>query len=142
MHAPVFLLLLLPALAALPLARRGGRIRAALAGAALLSLVLALARPVVRIPRRAGTVVVVADRSASLPPAERDAQKALLDAVAARRAGGEKLGVVSFGETAAVRWMYDLFMRETDGAVADMPASAFGQLAKAWQAARAVDAGK
>ena len=41
-----------------------------------------------------------------------------------------------------VRWMYDLFMRETDGAVADMPASAFGQLAKAWQAARAVDAGK
>ena len=66
MHAPVFLLLLLPALAALPLARRGGRIRAALAGAALLSLVLALARPVVRIPRRAGTVVVVADRSASV----------------------------------------------------------------------------
>lgn len=46
------------------------------------------------------------------------------------------------GETAAVRWMYDLFMRETDGAVADMPASAFGQLAKAWQAARAVEAGK
>ena len=102
MQAPVFLLLLLPALAALPLARRGGRIRAALAGAALLSLVLALARPVVRIPRRAGTVVVVADRSASLPPAERDAQKALLDAVAARRAEGERLGVVAFGETAAV----------------------------------------
>ena len=102
MQAPVFLLLLLPALAALPLARRGGRVRAALAGAALLSLVLALARPVVRIPRRAGTVVVVADRSASLPPAERDAQKALLDAVAARRAEGERLGVVAFGETAAV----------------------------------------
>ena len=102
MNAPVFLLLLLPALAALPLARRGGRVRAALAGAALLSLVLALARPVVRIPRRAGTVVVVADRSASLPPAERDAQKALLDAVAARRAEGERLGVVAFGETAAV----------------------------------------
>jgi len=101
-QAPVFLLLLLPALAALPLARRGGRIRAALAGATLLSLVLALARPVVRIPRRAGTVVVVADRSASLPPAERDAQKALLDAVAARRAEGERLGVVAFGETAAV----------------------------------------
>ncbi len=102
MQAPVFLLLLLPALAALPLARRGGRVRAALAGATLLSLVLALARPVVRIPRRAGTVVVVADRSASLPPAERDAQKALLDAVAARRAEGERLGVVAFGETAAV----------------------------------------
>ena len=101
MNAPVFLLLLLPALAALPLARRGGRVRAALAGAALVALVLALARPVVRIPRRAGTVVVVADRSASLPPAERDAQKALLDAVAARRAEGEKLGVVAFGETAA-----------------------------------------
>ena len=84
MQAPVFLLLLLPALAALPLARRGGRIRAALAGAALLSLVLALARPVVRIPRRAGTVVVVADRSASLPPAERDAQKALLDEIVRR----------------------------------------------------------
>jgi hypothetical protein len=101
LHSPVFLLLLLPALAALPLARRGGRVRAALAAAALLALVLALARPVVRIPRRAGTVVVVADRSASLPPAERDAQKALLDAVAARRAEGEKLGVVAFGETAA-----------------------------------------
>ena len=85
MNAPVFLLLLLPALAALPLARRGGRVRAALAGAILLSLVLALSRPVVRIPRRAGTVVVVADRSASLPPAERDAQKALLAAVEARR---------------------------------------------------------
>lgn len=102
MNAPVFLLLLLPALAALPLARRGGRVRAALASAALLSLVLALARPVVKIPRRAGTVVVVADRSASLPPAERDAQKAMLDAVAARRAEGERLGVVAFGETAAV----------------------------------------
>ena len=102
MNSPVFLLLLLPALAALPLARRGGRVRAALAGAALLALVLALARPVIKIPRRAGTVVVVADRSASLPPAERDAQKALLAAVEARRAEGEKLGVVVFGETAAV----------------------------------------
>lgn len=46
------------------------------------------------------------------------------------------------GDTSAVRWVYSFFMDATDGAVKRMPSAAFGQLAKAWQAARPVDAGK
>ena len=46
------------------------------------------------------------------------------------------------GETSALKWMYALFSDATGGAVKRMPSAAFGRLAKAWQAAKPVDAGK
>jgi hypothetical protein len=46
------------------------------------------------------------------------------------------------GETAALKWAYRFFLDATDGAVASMPGTAFGQLVKAWQTAKPVDVGK
>ena len=46
------------------------------------------------------------------------------------------------GEAAAIRWVYDLFMRATEGAVAKLPGSAFSDLMREWQAAKAVEPGK
>jgi len=46
------------------------------------------------------------------------------------------------GEQTAIRWVYDLFMRATDGAVAKVPGSAFGDLMKEWQTARPAEPGK
>lgn len=46
------------------------------------------------------------------------------------------------GETSALKWMYALFSDATGGAVKRMPSVSFGRLARAWQAAKPVDAGK
>ena len=87
---------------ALPRALAGSRVRIALAAATLALLAAALARPVVRIRRNGGMLVVVADRSASLPPEERQAEQRMIDAIHRRRSEGGSLAVVSFGERAAI----------------------------------------
>ena len=46
------------------------------------------------------------------------------------------------GETASLKWMLRFFKDATDGAVGRMRSADFGRLAKAWQAAKPVDAGK
>lgn len=100
--APAWLLLLLPLSLALlrwPPASRAGRL---LRGLAFLLVVLALARAALRIPGRASTVVVVADRSASMPA---DAVARELEVIAALRGAmqpGDRLGIVSFAGGAAV----------------------------------------
>ena len=46
------------------------------------------------------------------------------------------------GETAALKWMLRFFKDATDGAAGRMASADFGRLAKAWQAAKPVDAVK
>ena len=72
-----------------------------LAWIALALAVAAILRPTVPARRPGGTLVVVADRSASLPAAERESQAALIESLERNRPEGAKLGVVAFGETAA-----------------------------------------
>ncbi|HEY8458910.1 MAG TPA: VWA domain-containing protein, partial [Blastocatellia bacterium] len=70
--------------------------------ALLLTILLALCGLAVRLPSRKGTVVVVADRSLSMP---QDAEAAQLEAIELiRRAmtSDDRLAVVSFGQTAAI----------------------------------------
>ena len=65
-------------------------------------LLLALCGLSVRLPVRSGTVVLVADRSLSMPPGSDALQKEAADIVHSAMRSGDKLAVVSFAETAAV----------------------------------------
>ena len=76
--------------------------RGALRSAAYALLLLALARPATEMSRRNGTLVVVADRSASIAPSELASQGKLISAASSRMKGDEKLGVVSFAAAAEI----------------------------------------
>ncbi len=65
-------------------------------------LVLALARPAVLLPRRGGTLVVVVDRSASMPDGSAEVGEEIVRRLEASRPRGDALAVVSFGARAAV----------------------------------------
>jgi hypothetical protein len=99
---PVWLFLLVPLGLSLWLWRMPTRLLTALRVSALLLAVLALAGLSLRLPSRAGTVVVVADRSASMPPGSESAQKEVIDLIASAMGPDDRLGVVSFGENVAV----------------------------------------
>lgn len=99
---PVWLLLALP-LAALWLVRPlPSRALRGLRAAALVLIVLALAKPVLKLPATGGCVVVVADRSDSMPPEARADQAAVIRRLQAAMRPGDLLGVVSFARAAAV----------------------------------------
>lgn len=70
--------------------------------AVLVFLVLALARVSVRLPRRGGTLVVLADRSASMPADASEIEQEVIRRLEASRGGGDRLAVVAFGRRAAV----------------------------------------
>ncbi len=74
----------------------------ALRAAAYALVLFALARPATEMSRRNGTLVVVADRSASIAASELASQGKLVSAASSRMKGGEKLGVVSFAATAEI----------------------------------------
>ena len=74
----------------------------ALRAAAYALALLALARPSTEMTRRNGTLVVVADRSASITPSELASQGKLISAASSRMKGEEKIGVVSFAATAEI----------------------------------------
>ncbi len=70
--------------------------------AAMALLVLALCRPGIRLPRRGGLVVVVADRSDSMPVGAAANQRELVGQLESQRGREDRLAVVAFGATAAV----------------------------------------
>jgi len=99
---PVWLLLIVPLAVALfvwPLPNRGLRIMRAVAFALV---VLAMACLAVRLPDRAGTVVVVADRSESMPNNAAASQKEIIELLHKAMKPRDLLGVVSFGRQAVV----------------------------------------
>ena len=99
---PVWLLLLIPLAAAWfawPLPARGLRILRALV---LLFTALALAQLAIKLPDRAGTVVVVADRSESMPQNSGAAEKEIISLLYKSMGPRDQYGVVAFGRDAAV----------------------------------------
>jgi Mg-chelatase subunit ChlD len=99
---PIWLFLLIPVVLALwrwPLPSRLLFILRCLAVACLL---LALCGLALRLPSRAGTVIVVADRSLSMPPDSAEVQKGAIDLIARAMGADDLLGVVSFGQKAEV----------------------------------------
>ncbi len=99
--SPFWLLLAIPLALALIRWRPATRALWVLRVSAFIAVVLALARLAIVMPSRQGTVVVVADRSASMPrDADAREREAVRDLETSR--GDSRLGVVSFGRTANV----------------------------------------
>ena len=99
---PIWLLLLLPLAAAWfiwPLPNRSLRVLRALA---FVLVVLAVAQLAVQLPDRSGTVVVVADRSESMPKNADAAEKEIIDLLHQSMGPRDQLGVVAFGREAII----------------------------------------
>jgi len=99
---PGWLLLAIPLAAALWRWRLPSRLLAGLRIAALALLLLALAGAALRLPSRYGTVVVVADRSASMPAHADQRQAEAVRLLADRRGARDRLAVVAFGRRPVV----------------------------------------
>ncbi|MGH7171482.1 MAG: VWA domain-containing protein, partial [Gemmataceae bacterium] len=99
---PIWLFLAIPLALTLWLWRMPSRLLLVLRGLTLLLLLLALCGAVLRLPSQAGTIVVVADRSQSMPPGSATAQKEVLDLLHKAMGPNDRLAVVSFGRTVAV----------------------------------------
>ncbi len=69
---------------------------------ATMLVILALCRPAVKLPRRGGLVIVVADRSASMPAGAAAHQREVVDLLESSRGATDRLAVVSFGAAAAI----------------------------------------
>jgi Mg-chelatase subunit ChlD len=99
---PVWLLLLLPLGVALWAWRLPTRLLLALRLLTVTLVVLAACGLALKLPSRTGTVVVVADRSLSMPPNSEAAMKESIDLVQAAMGPDDQLAVVSFGQATAV----------------------------------------
>jgi Mg-chelatase subunit ChlD len=99
---PVWLLLLVPLAVAWwvwPLPNRWLRV---LRAVTIVLIVFALAQLAIRLPDRSGTVIVVADRSESMPAKAVTSQKEIIDLLHKSMGAHDALGVVSFGGDAVV----------------------------------------
>jgi Mg-chelatase subunit ChlD len=99
---PICLFLAIPLALSLWLWRMPSRLLLVLRILTLLLLLLALCGAVLRLPSQAGTLVVVADRSQSMPPASAAAQKEVIDLLHKAMGPNDRLAVVSFGRSVAV----------------------------------------
>jgi Mg-chelatase subunit ChlD len=99
---PLWLLLAVPLLAVLVRYPLPGRLLNGLRVVAILLAVCSLAGLGLRLPSRAGTVVVVVDRSRSMPAGSDTDHKELIDLLHTAMGSSDKLAVVSFGQTVAV----------------------------------------
>jgi Mg-chelatase subunit ChlD len=99
---PLWLLLAVPLFAALLRYPLPGRFLNALRAATILLVVCALAGLAVRLPSRAGTVVVVVDRSRSMPAGSDADHKELIDLLHSAMGSSDQFAVVSFGQSVAV----------------------------------------
>ncbi|HLG15306.1 MAG TPA: VWA domain-containing protein [Blastocatellia bacterium] len=102
LHFPIWLLLIIPLAAAMWLWRLPSRLLRALRLAALVLVVLAMCGLAIKLPSRTGTLVVVADRSESMPPGVDASHKEAINLIQDAIGSQQRLAVVSFGRTAAV----------------------------------------
>ena len=99
---PFWLVLAIPLAMSLWLWRLPSRLMLALRCLALTAILLGLCGLSVRLPVRSGTVVLVADRSLSMPAGSEALQKEAAAIVHSAMGPRDKLAVVSFAERAAV----------------------------------------
>ena len=99
---PVWLILAIPLAAAMWYWRLPSRLLMVLRAFAMALVVLAMCDPAVRLPSRAGTVVVVADRSLSMPQGSDAAQAEAIEMIQSKMPSADRLAVVSFGRRAVV----------------------------------------
>jgi len=99
---PIWLALAIPLAAAWLLWRHSSRFLRLARLALLLLILLALCGLAVKLPSRNGTVVVVADRSLSMPQGAEAAQREAIDLIGRAMTSDDRLAVVSFGQSAAI----------------------------------------
>lgn len=99
---PVWLLLLVPLAAAWGAWPLPSRWLKALRAVNFLLIVLALAQLAIKLPDRAGTVIVVADRSESMPANAPASEQEIISLLHKSMGPRDQLGVVSFGRDAAI----------------------------------------
>ncbi len=99
---PIWLLLLIPLIISLKVWKLPSRLLKILRLTILLLILLAMCGLAVKLPSRAGTVVVVADRSHSMPPDSEAKQKEAIDLIQDAMGSDVNLAVISFGRAAAV----------------------------------------
>jgi Mg-chelatase subunit ChlD len=99
---PIWLALAIPLAAAWLLWRHSSRFLRFTRLALLLAILLALCGLAVKLPSRNGTIVVVADRSLSMPQDAEAAQREAIDLIGRAMTRDDRLAVVSFGQSAAI----------------------------------------
>ncbi len=99
---PIWFALAIPLAAAWLLWRHSSRFLRFTRLGLLLLILLALCGLAVKLPSRNGTIVVVADRSLSMPQGAEAAQREAIDLIGRAMTSDDRLGVVSFGQSAAI----------------------------------------
>jgi Mg-chelatase subunit ChlD len=99
---PIWLVLAIPLLAAWWIWRQPSGLLRGLRLAMLLAALLALCGLAIRLPSRRGTIVVLADRSLSMPESSEAVQREAIELIQRAMDRDDRLAVVSFGGTAAV----------------------------------------
>ena len=99
---PIWLLLLIPLIISLRVWKPPSRLLGILRLAILSLILLAMCGLAVKLPSRAGTVVVVTDRSQSMPPDSEAKQKEAIDLIQGTMGNNVNLAVLSFGRDAAI----------------------------------------
>ena len=99
---PIWLLLLIPLIISLRVWKPPSRLLKILRLTILLLILLAMCGLAVKLPSRAGTVVVLADRSQSMPPDSQAKQKEAIDLIQDVMGSDVNLAVISFGRDAAI----------------------------------------
>ncbi|MDR1962842.1 MAG: VWA domain-containing protein [Planctomycetaceae bacterium] len=94
---PIWFLLLIPIACSLYFWRIPSRLLTGLRLVALLLIVLAMTQPMFKLPTRSGTIIVVADRSRSMPNGSATMQKHSINLLLNHIGKEDRLGVVSFG---------------------------------------------
>ncbi len=99
---PIWLLLLIPLIISLRVWTLPSRFLGGIRLAILVLILLAMCGLAVKLPSRTGTIVVVADRSQSMPPNSEARQKEAIDLIQRAMGSDSNLAVVSFGRVAAI----------------------------------------
>ncbi len=100
--SPILLFLVIPLGLCLWLWRPPTRFLVEVRCLSVVLVVLALAGLALRLPSRAGTVVVVVDRSLSMPDGSEKQAKEMIDLVQSKMDSDDRLAVVSFGQQVAI----------------------------------------
>src|SRR5262249_8228459 len=101
-HHPFWLILIIPLAAALWLWKLPAPLLVGLRIASVLLILLAICGLALRLPSRAGMIVVIADRSDSMPPGSDASHKEVIDLIRGSMGSDQQLAVISFGRNAAI----------------------------------------
>ena len=99
---PIWLALVIPLAAAWLLWRRPSRFLRFTRLALLFLILMALCGLAIKLPSRNGTIVIVADRSLSMPQGAEGAEKEAIELIGKAMTSEDRLAVVSFGQSAAI----------------------------------------